>query len=91
MNTENVNTFIKTQLENMKNISGDEKKQFQGQHPDVKKKKKEKKKRKKLGSYKKLLRSIKKSTKTEQEQKEAYRKRLKQSLGGGSFKKISSI
>lgn len=102
-----MDNFMKTQIENMTNIQSDEKKEFQEPNPAVnsekneksekseknekKIKKEKKKKKKKIGTYKKLLRSIKKSKKTEQEQKDAYRERLKQSLGGGSFTKISSI
>lgn len=89
-----MNTFIQTQIENMTNINSDEKKQFKDQeaNPAVKSEKnKKKEKKKKTGSYKKLLRSIKKSKRTEQEQKDAYRERLKQTLGGGNFAKISNI
>lgn len=53
--------------------------------------KKGKKKKNKMNPYKKLLRSIKTSSKTEEQKKEDYKKKISQSLGGGTFSKINSI
>ena len=55
------------------------------------KKKKKKTKTKKKNSYKKMLRSMKKSSKTKEEQISCYKERLQRSLGGGGFDKISYI
>ena len=57
--------------------------------PIQKKKKKSKKKRK--SSYKQLLRSMTKSTKSDEQKKKEYKNKLSQSLGGGRFNKIDSI
>ena len=54
-------------------------------------KKKGNKKKKKMSAYKKLLRSIKTSKKTEKQEKEDYRRKICQSLGGGKFNKIDTI
>jgi hypothetical protein len=50
-----------------------------------------KKKKKKMSAYKKLLRSIKISKKTEEQEKEDYRRKISQSLGGGKFEKVDTI
>ena len=52
---------------------------------------KKKGKKKKMSAYKKLLRSIKTSKKTEKQEKEDYKRKISQSLGGGKFNKIDTI
>jgi hypothetical protein len=49
------------------------------------------KKSKKKVSYKKLLRSMTQSTRTDEQKKNDYKNRLSQSLGGGRFNKIDNI
>ena len=53
--------------------------------------KKTKKKKKTKNTYKSLLRSIKKSSRTDEQKKADYRNKLSQSLGGGSFNKIDKL
>ena len=55
------------------------------------KERKKKGKKKKMSAYKKLLRSIKTPSKTEEQEKEDYRRKISQSLGGGKFNKIENI
>ena len=57
---------------------------------DIEKKKK-KKKKKKNSAYKNLLKSIKKSSRTEKEKNDDYKRKISQSLGGGDFGKINRI
>ena len=52
---------------------------------------KKNKKNKKKVSFKKLLRSMTKSTKTDEQRKTDFENRLRRSLGGGQFNKIDSI
>jgi hypothetical protein len=66
-------------------------KQAKQEKLDKKDKKCKKNKKRKKSSYKKLLRSMIKSTKTDEQKKNDYTNRLSKSLGGGRFNKIDNI
>ena len=86
MTMTNASTFMSSQIEGNK-IAMEQKEQGKKEN----KGKKGKKKKKKMSSYKKLLRSIKTSSKTEEQKKEDYRTKISKSLGGGTFNKVQSI
>jgi hypothetical protein len=53
--------------------------------------KKIKKKRKKSGSYKAMMKEIKGSSKSVEEERKLHQHKIQQSLGGGSFSKLYKI